>query len=131
MKFYLTNPGEIIADYSVPFDYQGYPGVVHGGVVVAMLDEVCSRAHMTGEPPRFMYTARLDIRYRKNVPIEQPLHIIGRIVKTKSRSATSKGSILNSDGEVLAQAEAILIDLPEEVFESADLEALGWKVYQD
>jgi acyl-coenzyme A thioesterase PaaI-like protein len=99
--------------------------------VAAMLDEVCSRAHMTGNPPRFMYTARLDIRYRKNVPIEQPLRIIGRIEKTKSRSATSKGSILNSEGEILAEAEALLINLPEEVFESADLEALGWKVYPD
>lgn len=131
MKFYLTNPGEITTEYTVPFDYQGYPGVVHGGIVAAMLDEVCSRAHMTGDPPRFMYTARLDIRYRKNVPIEQPLRIIGRIEKTKSRSATSKGSILNSEGEILAEAEALLINLPEEVFESADLEALGWRVYPD
>lgn len=131
MKFYLTNPGEITAEYTVPFDYQGYPGVVHGGIVAAMLDEVCSRAHMTGDPPRFMYTARLDIRYRKNVPIEQPLRIIGRIEKTKSRSATSKGSILNSEGVILAEAVALLINLPEEVFESADLEALGWRVYPD
>lgn len=131
MKFYLTEPGEITAEYTVPFDYQGYPGVVHGGIVAAMLDEVCSRAHMAGDPPRFMYTARLDIRYRKNVPIDQSLRIIGRIDKSKSRTATSKGTILNSDDEILAEADALLIDLPKEVFESADLDALGWKVYPD
>lgn len=131
MKFYLTKPGEITAEFTVPFDYQGYPGVVHGGIVAAMLDEVCSRAHMTGNPPRFMYTARLDIRYRKNVPIAQPLHIIGHIEKDKSHTATSKGVILNSEGVILAEADALLIDLPKEVFESADLEDLGWKLYPD
>jgi acyl-coenzyme A thioesterase PaaI-like protein len=131
MRFYMTNPGEITSEYTVPYDYEGYPGVVHGGIVAAMLDEVCSRAHMTGDPPRFMYTARLEVRYRKTVPIDQQLRIVGRVGKYKSRSATSKAVIHDSDGTILAEAEALLIDLPIEVFGPADLDALGWKVYPD
>lgn len=129
MRFYESDPGEVIAEFTVPERFQGYPGIVHGGIVAAMLDEVTSRAQMGSEPTRFMYTARLEVRFRKNVPIGVPLRLIGRAVKSKSRTATSKGMIYSPDGEVLAEAEALLVDLPEEVLASADLEALGWKVY--
>jgi acyl-coenzyme A thioesterase PaaI-like protein len=130
LRFYQTSPGEVTAEYTVPEHFQGYPGVVHGGIVAAMLDEVTGRAHMGGDPPRFMYTARLDIRYRKNVPVGQPLRLVGRAGKVKSRTATSQGFILRPDGEILAEAEAILVDLPDGVLESSNLEALGWKVYE-
>lgn len=129
MRFFETAPGEVTAEYIVPEHFQGYPGVAHGGIVAAMLDEVTGRAQMGGEPTRFMYTARLEVRYRKNVPVSVPLRVIGRAVRSKGRTATSTGVIYSPDGEVLAEAEALLIDLPDEVLEKADLDALGWKVY--
>jgi acyl-coenzyme A thioesterase PaaI-like protein len=131
LTFYNTAPGEVTCEYTVPERYQGYPGVVHGGIVTAMLDEVCGRTYMGGDPPRFMYTARLEIRFRKNVPTEKPLRIIGKAQKSKSRTATSSGVIYGPDGDVLAEADALLVDIPEEIYNSVDLEALGWKVYED
>lgn len=129
LRFDLTAPGEVTCLYTVPERYQGFPGVVHGGIVAAMLDEVCGRAHMGIDPPRFMYTARLEVRYRKNVPVEQPLRIVGKALKSKSRTATSSGVIYGPQGEVLAEADALLVDVPQEFLQGADLEALGWKVY--
>lgn len=131
LRFDLTAPGEVTTLYTVPEQYQGYPGVVHGGIVAAMLDEVCGRVHMGNEPPRFMYTARLEIRYRKNVPVEVPLRIVGRSEKSKSRTATASGVIYGPEGDVLAEADALLVDVPEGFVQSADLEALGWKVYEE
>jgi acyl-coenzyme A thioesterase PaaI-like protein len=131
LRFKITAPGEVTCLPTVPERYQGFPGVVHGGIVAAMLDEVCARAHMGIDPPRFMYTARLDVRYRKNVPVEQPLRIVGTALKSKSRIATSSGVIYGPDGEVLAEADALLVDVPQESLEGADLEALGWKVYPE
>ncbi len=131
LRFDITAPGEVTTCYTVPERYQGFPGIVHGGIVAAMLDEVCGRAHMGIEPPRFMYTARLEIRYRKNVPVGQPLRIIGRTVKSKSRTATATGAIYGPDGELLAEADALLVDVPADYRESADPEALGWKVYEE
>lgn len=131
LRFDLTAPGEVTCLYTVPERYQGFPGVVHGGIVAAMLDEVCGRAHMGIDPPRFMYTARLEVRYRKNVPVEQPLRIVGKALKSKSRTATSSGVIYGPQGDVLAEADALLVDVPQEFLQGADLEALGWKVYPD
>jgi hypothetical protein len=97
-----------------------------------MLDEVTGRSLMgSGENPRFMFTACLEVRYRKNVPVGQPIRLVGRAGKSRVRSATATGSIYNADGELLAEAEAVLVDVPAGVISSENLEALGWKVYPD
>lgn len=131
LKFYETSPGEVTVEYTVPEQFQGYPGVVHGGVVAAILDEVTGRTQMGGTSPRFMFTARLDVRYRKNVPVGRPLKIIGRAGISRERTATATGKIFGPDGELLAEAEALLINVPDKIVENVNLEALGWKVYPD
>jgi len=131
LKFYEASPGEVVVDYIVPEQYQGYPGVVHGGIVAAMLDEVTGRTQMGGDPPRFMFTARLNVHYRKNVPIGQPLRIVGRAGKSREKTATATGQIFGPDGSILAEAEALLVNVPDEITGEVDLEALGWKVYND
>lgn len=131
LRFYQTGPGEVTSDYIVPEYFQGYPGVVHGGVVAAMLDEITARALMEEDPPRFMFTARLEIKYRKNVPVGQSLRLVGQAGKSRHRTATSVGRIYGPDGELLAEAEALLVDVPQDIVSSVDLEALGWKIYED
>jgi acyl-coenzyme A thioesterase PaaI-like protein len=129
LRFYDTGPGEVTAEITIPNHYQGYPGVVHGGIVAAMLDEAAGRAHMGGDPPRFMFTARLEIQYRKNVPIGQPLRLVGLAGKTRGRTAASTSAIYDADGLLLAEADALMVDVPDETLKGADLETLGWKVY--
>jgi acyl-coenzyme A thioesterase PaaI-like protein len=131
LDFFETSPGEVEVRTTVPEQFQGYPGVVHGGIVAAMLDEVTGRTHMGGDPPRFMFTARLDIRYRKNVPIGQPLRILGHAGKSRESSAVATGQIFGPDGEILAEAEAVLVNVPEEITRDVNLEELGWKVYPE
>jgi len=131
MKFFDTGPGEVTAEYEVPDRYQGYPGVVHGGIVAAMLDEVAGRAHMGGDPPRFMYTARLNIRYRKHVPSGKHLRIVGRAGKSRGRTAAATSVIYGPDGELLAEAEALLVDVSSDFLQSVELEVLGWQVYDE
>ncbi len=131
IAFYNSGPGETSAEYTVPEQYQGYPGVVHGGIVASMLDEAAGRSHMGGDPPRFMYTARLEIHYRKNVPVGKPLRLVGKAGKSCRRTAAATSAIYDADGNLLAEAEALLVDVPDDVINSTDLEELGWKVYSD
>lgn len=131
MDFYQTAPGEVTANITLPEHFQSYPGVIHGGIVAAMLDEVSGRSHMNGDQARFMYTARLEVRYRKNVPVGQPLRLVGKAGKSRSRMATASGAIYNAEDELLAEADALLVDIPPETISTVDLDALGWKVYED
>jgi hypothetical protein len=96
-----------------------------------MLDEISGRALMGGDPPRFMYTARLDIRYRKHVPVGERLRLVGRSGKDRGRAATATGMIFGPDGSLLAEAEVLLVEVPEDFFASSSPEALGWRVYPE
>jgi acyl-coenzyme A thioesterase PaaI-like protein len=131
MKFYETAPGEVLAELTVPDQYQGYPGVVHGGIVAAMLDEAAGRTQMKGSPPRFMYTARLDICYRQNVPVGQPIKLTGKAGEDRRRTARATSQIRDAAGNLLAEADFLLVNLPDEKISTVDLETLGWKVYPD
>jgi uncharacterized protein (TIGR00369 family) len=132
LKFIENTPGEVTADCIVSENFQSYPGIVHGGVISAMLDEVSGRALMgDADNPRFMYTAKLEVHYHKNVPIGRPLHLVGRAGKSRKRVATATGFIYDQDGILLAECESLLVDIPKDVVDGVDRTALGWKVYTD
>jgi acyl-coenzyme A thioesterase PaaI-like protein len=132
LRFYESGPGEVVAEYTLPENYQGYPGVAHGGIVAAMLDEVAGRCLMGDtNAPRFMFTARLNVTYRKNVPVGQPLRLVGKAGESRGRSATATSTIYDQAGNILAEAEALLINVPEQVLQSVDLSQLGWQVYPE
>lgn len=133
LDFYETNPGRVVVDTVIPDHYQGYPSIVHGGIVACLVDEALGRAQMGNDVdnPRFMYTAKLSVEYRKPVPTNMPIRIVGVAVKTKNRFATSKAEIYGPNGDLLVSAEALLVNVPEKVINSIDLDALGWRIYQD
>ena len=132
LKIYQTEPGMIETTYTAPEHFQGYPGVLHGGIVATILDEISGRALM-GDPsaPRFMFTGKLDVKYRRNVPIGQPLKIVGRAGKSKGKTAEGWAGIYDEQGTLLAEASTLLINVPQDTLDTANLEALGWKVYPD
>lgn len=131
MDFYENQAGEVVAHITVPGEFQGYPGIVHGGIIAAMLDEISGRSIMISNPNRFMVTAKLSIRYRKPVPTGKPLRLVGRLVDDNGRVASVSGEIYAEDDSVLAEAEAVLFNIPETVATETDLQALGWRVYPD
>lgn len=132
LKIYEVEHGLIETIYTAPEHYQSYPGILHGGIVATILDEISGRARM-GDPsqPRFMYTAKLEVKYRKNVPIGKPLRILGKAGKTKGRMAESWAGIYDEAGSLLAECNSLLIDIPPDVLNSVDPAALGWKIYPD
>ena len=134
LHIYETEPGVVETSYIAPEHFQGYPGVLHGGIVGAIIDEIAGRALMGSDPmnPRFMFTARLEVKYRKNVPIGKQLKIIGKALKSKARSAEAWAGIYDAaSDELLAEGTALLMNVPDEHFDTSKLGDLGWKVYPE
>ena len=134
LHIYETEPGVIEAQYIAPEHFQGYPGVLHGGIAAALLDEISGRAHMGSDPskPRFMFTGKLEIKYRRNIPIGKLLKIVGRAGKKRSKFVESWAGIYDGEtGELLAEANALHINVPEDQFDTTKLNELGWKVYPE
>lgn len=132
LEIYQTEPGVVETTYMAPEQFEGYPGTLHGGIVAAILDEVSSRAHMDdSSDPRFMFSGKLEVKYRANVPIGKPLRIIGKAGKTRRKMAEGWAGIYDETGRLLAEATTLLIDVPEGTLDTTALEKLGWKIYPE
>ena len=118
------------SEYAIPERYEGYPGVAHGGVVAAILDEICGLAAMIMDSNHFMLTAKMEVKYRSPVPINVKMRAVGRVVKQRGRIAMTRGELWHPDGKLAAEADLTLADLPEKLFRDRSLDDLGWRVYE-
>lgn len=130
LHFYDNGHDEVLSDFTINPNHQGYPGIAQGGIVAAILDEVGGRTMMIGDPMRLFMTAKMEIKYRQPVPVGVPLRAVGRLIKLKARLATARAEIRSGD-QVLAEAELLLSRVPVEVFNLSDADKIGWKVYQE
>jgi len=130
LNFYTLSSGKVRSEVNIPVKYEGYPGTVHGGIIAAILDECGGRAQMT-EPDRFMVTAQLNVRYRLPVPPETPLVVFGEAGERRGRVSYARSEIQNLAGDILAEAELVLVDIPQSRIAELDLEEMGWRVYPD
>ncbi len=130
LKFYEDPEDRVVrAEFVVPETYQGYPGVVHGGIVAAILDEVAGRAVMLHKDHQtFMVTLRLTVRYRRPTPVGVPLVAVGGGEQIGSAGAKVAGQIRLPDGAVTAEGEALLAAAPDEFREAWEAERPYWKV---
>jgi acyl-coenzyme A thioesterase PaaI-like protein len=131
LAFYRVSDDEVLTRVALPEGYQGYPGIAHGGIVASILDEVVGRAAMGAEETRFMVTAKLQVRYRLPVPVGQPLRVIGKVVSRRGKVAEGRGELRLADGTLAAEADAVLVDVPDMPGGSSDWESLGWRVVPD
>ncbi len=129
MAFYEDALGRVIARFTPDTEHEGYPGVVHGGIVTALLDEALSRAAIA--KGRWVVTARLNIRFRRPTPTAMPLTVIGEIVECKKRTVEARASIVLANGQISAQATGTFVEIPSEQAEQMQ-EALGyWEIAPD
>jgi uncharacterized protein (TIGR00369 family) len=121
--------GEVRTTLAIPERFNGYPGIVHGGIVSALLDEAVVRtALLDGGFDDLMVTARLEVAFRRPTPTETPVTIVGRILKRTSSRAQAEAEIRLEDGTVAARAEALLTKPPALVAEAWSGEREHWKV---
>ncbi len=131
MAFYIDEADRVVCNYRVPAHFQGYPGVVHGGIVASMLDETLARAVMSSNPDRFMFTARLTTRYRAPVPVETEITLLGEVRKDRGRIADCVAFLFGPDGETLAEAEGLLVAVSQEIHDRTNFDGMTWQVYPD
>lgn len=93
--------------------HQGGPGIVHGGVVGAALDEACGLLATWHRFPTV--TARIAIRYRRPARINVPLAVTARVTAERGRRIEITGELRDGD-ELLAEAEGTFLHVPLEHF---------------
>jgi uncharacterized protein (TIGR00369 family) len=127
--FYTDDEGRCIARFRPRPEHQGMPGQLHGGISTTLLDETMGRVLIPQQA--WAVTGRLEFRFRRPVPLDQELTVIGELTRTRSRSYEAKGKILSSDGVVLVEAKGVYVRVPDESVERVMSELGFWEVIAD
>ncbi|MBV9170861.1 MAG: PaaI family thioesterase [Chloroflexi bacterium] len=96
--------------------YQGWPGVLNGGVVASLVDCHCvctaisdaDRNDGRGDRPVVFATGSLTISYLRPVPIHSPVELTARITERTARKSRIECRV-NASGELCARAEVLAI----------------------
>lgn len=106
VDFTLDNSGKSQAKLIIASDYEGYPGVVHGGIISTLLDEAMAKAVFALGKAAF--TANMSLKYRRQLPSDIPVTLEGKIVQDRGRMIKTQATIFDEDG-VFAEAEALFV----------------------
>ena len=129
--FYEQQDGKVYANFTPREEHQGYPGVLHGGIATALLDETMGRASLSAVREQWMMTAKLELRFLKIVPIGQPLKVSGWIEKRSRHGMAGRAEIRLSDGTVAVEASGLFVTLPAAQQESLKALLPMWEVVPD
>lgn len=88
--------------------FQGWQGVVHGGILATLLDEACAYACMTVTDQ--CVTAEINVRYRQPLQVGQSFEVKGRLIEQKHKLLVADAQIIVDD-VVYAQADGKLFNL--------------------
>ncbi|MDR1194757.1 MAG: PaaI family thioesterase [Peptococcaceae bacterium] len=130
--FYNLENGEIVAVFQAPEHFQGYPQRLHGGVTATIMDEALGRAILAGEPDCWAVTAELTLRYKKPVPLGEPLRVVARLTGNNRRLFKSAGELLLPDGEVAVTAVGTYVKQPlGKITDLANADVGEERIFQD
>ncbi len=111
-SFFEIDNGELISIFTPSVKHQSYPGRLHGGIAGAVLDETIGRAIMINHENIWGVTVELNVKYKKPIPLDQELKVVGRISKDSSRLFEGTGEIVLQNGEVAATAWGKYMKMP-------------------
>ena len=103
LKFVLLNDGRVHTNLKGRRLLQGYNGIIHGGVMCALLD--ASMVHCLFHHNVKAVTADMNVRFLKPIPINNILDLYGHLVSQKRNLYYMKAEIFCND-ELMVEGSA-------------------------
>jgi uncharacterized protein (TIGR00369 family) len=103
LRFCFSEKGILTGRFVFSTKHQGYNGVVHGGIIAAVIDASmvqCCMGHGI-----IAYTTDLSIRYRNPVRIGVPIQLVTRIVDMARGVLFSLECSVAQEGQVYVSAK--------------------------
>jgi len=107
LHFDRAEPEGVRCNALLASQFQGWRGIAHGGIVMALLDE--AMAHAAGFAGHRGVTASVNVRFRKPVPLERPIEIRGRVTWQRRNVLGVEAKIFDQDAKLLAEAEGSFV----------------------
>ena len=112
---FWEDSGEIISRWNPQEDYEGWKGVLHGGIQATLMDETAAwlifiKLNTAG------VTSRLEIKYPKAVFISKgSISVRARLISLENHLATISCTLADGENKVCAEATAVYFCFPEKI----------------
>ena len=103
LQFERTGEQSVRARAQLREEFQGWQGIAHGGIALSLLDE--AMAHAAGAAGWRGLTASLNARFRKPVPLGEPLDVAARVIWTRRNVLEIEADVRDASGTVLLEGE--------------------------
>ncbi len=129
--FYITESQELIALFTPSEEHQSYPGRLHGGIASAVLDETIGRAILNKyETEVWGVTIDLSVKFKKPIPLNEELKVIGRIINENSRFFEGNGEIVLANGDIAVTACGKYLKVPLVKITDFDKDENEWRIVE-
>ena len=103
-----VEPGRSWTELTLDRQFEGWEGIVHGGIVSTILDEVMAWA-LVGQD-NWGVTARLAVEFKRPVNVGTSIRADGWVTRDRRRIVETSGRIVDaSSGDVLATATGLYV----------------------
>jgi acyl-coenzyme A thioesterase PaaI-like protein len=130
--FYELENNELVCIFTPSVEHQSYPGRLHGGIATTVLDETIGRAVMMKYRDGEIWgvTIEFTTRFKKPIPLNEELRVVGRITTETSRTFEGTGELILANGDIAATGFGKYLRMP--LSKIADFNPLEqeWKVTQ-
>jgi len=101
-----------VADFLPQASHQGYPGLVHGGVTAAALDEAMGWAMYAAGV--WAMTGKMEVKFRQPLPVGRKVVVSAELIRNRGRWLEVRGEIRSEDGKLMAESLGLFLRVPEE-----------------
>ncbi len=106
----------IIGTFRLGEEYQGGPGMIHGGIIATLLDEAMGKVcRLSGVRA---VTAELTVQYLRPVRVGEELRLEAYETEREGRRLVHEGEIHNAAGELLARGRGRFVVIDPEAYQA-------------
>ncbi|MFH1501562.1 MAG: PaaI family thioesterase [Candidatus Eisenbacteria bacterium] len=108
LKLSFEEDGEdVVASVSFARHFQGYRGIVHGGLISTVLDE--AMVTLVNRLGFLAVTADLSVRFLRPLPVETPVRVRARLVARRRNVFKLESVASLADGTEVARARSTFL----------------------
>ena len=123
---FFAQENEVRAEFKSEPEKSGFKGIMHGGIITAILDEVMGWAPALAKK-RMCMAAEITIRFVKPVPIGTELIAIGKFSQDRKRIWEAEGILTDKNQNIYSRASGKYIPLSDDETRKID----GYLLYRD
>lgn len=117
LQFY-EEKDEVMTTFKTRRQFEGFPGILHGGIAGTILDEIMFWASFV-KTQIMSVTMSIEIKYKLPLKLDREYRARAKVLKVKKRLIFCESSIEDSQGQVYCFAEGIYFVPEKKIFSNS------------